>query len=103
MRVPSNPAYPTFDETYDVGFVQWLKSTKDERKEWGRRRNAAAKLAEINQRIKANDVVASAALKRARNSDVRRALIEQHTEHDAKLKQQRKEWEAEQARYAANA
>lgn len=49
FRVPSNPQHPTFDDTFNVGFFQWLTSKKPDRLEWQRRRNAAAKLAQRNQ------------------------------------------------------
>jgi hypothetical protein len=49
FRVPSNPDNPTFDDTFKVGRMQWLKSSKSERDEWKRRRNLAAKLAQEGQ------------------------------------------------------
>ncbi|MGH3518810.1 MAG: hypothetical protein ACRDT2_04905 [Natronosporangium sp.] len=49
FRVPSDPAVPTFDETTKVGFFRWLTSSGPERKEWARRRNAAARTAQVNQ------------------------------------------------------
>lgn len=49
MRVPADPDNPTFDDTFDVSFGRWFRSTAAERKEWTRRRNAAAKLARDNQ------------------------------------------------------
>jgi hypothetical protein len=49
FRVPTNPDNPTFDNTFKVGFVRWLTSSKTDRGEWARRRNAAAKTAETNQ------------------------------------------------------
>ncbi|MFC7534591.1 hypothetical protein [Actinoplanes sp. GCM10030250] len=50
FRVPADPASPTFDETFRVGFGRWLASSASDRHEWMRRRNAAAKLAGRNQR-----------------------------------------------------
>ncbi|WP_326564543.1 hypothetical protein [Micromonospora peucetia] len=49
FRVPSDPARPTFDHTFKVGFFQWLTSNKTNRQEWQRRRNAAAQTARENQ------------------------------------------------------
>ena len=49
FRVPSDPNQPTFDHTFKVSFVRWLTSKGPERKEWMRRRNAAAKVAYRNQ------------------------------------------------------
>lgn len=49
FRVPSDPNQPTFDHTFKVGFVRWLSSKPAERKEWMRRRNAAARVAQVNQ------------------------------------------------------
>lgn len=55
LRVPVNPDRPTFDETFKVGFFRWLTSKKTERKEWARRRNAAAKIARDNQLAKQHE------------------------------------------------
>jgi hypothetical protein len=41
MRVPSSADNPTYDETFKVGFWRWLTSSKADRVEWARRRNAA--------------------------------------------------------------
>jgi len=49
FRVPVSADAPTFDETFKVSFWQWLTSKAPERKEWMRRRNAAAKVAMRNQ------------------------------------------------------
>ena len=49
FRVPADAHAPTFDRTFKVGFWQWLTSKGPERKEWMRRRNAAAKVAYRNQ------------------------------------------------------
>jgi len=49
FRVPSDPHNPSFDATFKVGFWHWLFSKKQDRVEWARRRNAAAKLAQRNQ------------------------------------------------------
>jgi hypothetical protein len=49
FRVPTNLDHPTFDHTFKVGFIRWLKSTKAEREEWQRRRNAAAAKAKEGQ------------------------------------------------------
>ena len=55
MRIPADPDNPTFDATFDVGFWRWLTSNADERKEWARRRNAAAQTARHNQNKRAED------------------------------------------------
>ena len=49
FRVPVSAEVPTFDETFKVGFGRWLTSKAAERKEWMRRRNAAAKVAQQGQ------------------------------------------------------
>ena len=49
FQVPEDFETPTFDHTFKVGFVRWLKSTKAEREEWARRRNAAAAEAKEGQ------------------------------------------------------
>ena len=49
FRVPVSAEAPTFDHTFKVSFGKWLTSSAAERKEWGRRRNAAAKVAYRNQ------------------------------------------------------
>jgi hypothetical protein len=52
FRIPANADAPTFDDTFDVGFFRWLTSKKAERVEWRRRRDAAAKTAAANQRLR---------------------------------------------------
>lgn len=49
FRVPRDPNSPTFDDTFKVSFWRWLTSSAADRKEWMRRRNAAAKVAMRNQ------------------------------------------------------
>ena len=49
FRVPVDGDNPTFDDTFKVGLGKWLTSSAAERKEWARRRNAAARLARTNQ------------------------------------------------------
>ncbi len=54
FRVPSDPVNPTFDHTFKVGFWRWMgtsfsKAGADERKEWMRRRDVAARVAQQNQ------------------------------------------------------
>lgn len=49
FRVPRDAAQPTFDSTIKIGFWKWLSSSKADRTEWARRRNAAAKFAATNQ------------------------------------------------------
>lgn len=49
FRVPQDADRPTFDHTFKVGFGRWLTSSGRDRREWGRRRNAAARLATQNQ------------------------------------------------------
>ena len=55
FRVPVDGDNPTFDDTFKVGFGKWLTSSAAERKEWARRRNAAARLAASRQRQRADD------------------------------------------------
>lgn len=55
MRVPADPDNPTFDTTFKVGFMRWLTSSAAERKEWARRRNAAAQTARHNQNARAKE------------------------------------------------
>lgn len=49
FRVPESADRPTFDHTFKVSFLRWLTSKAPERREWMRRRNAAAKVAMRNQ------------------------------------------------------
>lgn len=49
FRVPVSGEMPTFDQTFKVGFWRWLTSKAPERKEWMRRRTAAARTAGRNQ------------------------------------------------------
>jgi|GEM_PF-2599579 len=55
FRVPSDPDNPSLDDTFKVGFGQWLKSSAAERKEWTRRKTAAlrTKSAEDRARLQA--------------------------------------------------
>ena len=57
FRVPLNAARPTFDETVKVGVFNWLTSSRADRQEWARRRNAAAKAARVNQNARAAAVI----------------------------------------------
>lgn len=43
MYVPVDPQNPTWDATFKVGFWRWLTSSKRERQEWFRLRQAAAR------------------------------------------------------------
>lgn len=54
FRVPQDPANPTFDHTFKVGFGRWMTSSKADRTEWSRRRNAAARTAGRNQASRAD-------------------------------------------------
>ena len=49
FRVPNDPVAPTFDDACSVSFWGWLRSGSAERREWRRRRDAAAQLARRNQ------------------------------------------------------
>lgn len=49
FRVPVSAEDPTFDDTFKVGFLWYLKSNKEERAEWERRRNLAADKAKEGQ------------------------------------------------------
>lgn len=53
MRVPRDPQNPTFDDTEKIGLVRWLTSSGADRKEWVRRRNAAAQAARSNTNARA--------------------------------------------------
>lgn len=55
FRVPVDADAPTFDQVTKVGFFKWLTSSKAERSEWMRRRNAAAQTAAVNQRARASE------------------------------------------------
>ncbi len=55
MRVPVSAEHPSFDYTTKIGFWRWLTSSAADRKEWARRRNAAAKTAQGNQQQRAED------------------------------------------------
>lgn len=41
FKVPNDPRNPTYDNTRTIGFWQWLTSSKADRSEWRRRRDAA--------------------------------------------------------------
>ncbi len=56
FRVPSDPVSPTFDHVFKVGFFRWLTSGAPERKEWRRRRDAAAEVARVNQNRRAEQI-----------------------------------------------
>lgn len=49
FRVPVDADRPTFDHTFKVSFWGWLTSKGPVRREWMRRRTAAARLAERHQ------------------------------------------------------
>lgn len=49
FRIPVDADTPTFDNTFKVSFRRWMTSSATERKEWARRRNSAARLANKNQ------------------------------------------------------
>lgn len=53
FRVPVDADAPTFDRVMKIGFFKWLTSSKSDRNEWMRRRNAAAQTAAVNQRARA--------------------------------------------------
>lgn len=55
FRVPVNSDRPTYDRTFKVSFGRWLLSTRWERREWRRRRDAAARLAASNQQQRWNE------------------------------------------------
>lgn len=40
FRVPRDPHNPTLADSERIGFFRWLTSSKADRKEWARRRNA---------------------------------------------------------------
>lgn len=52
FRVPIDPYNPSFDLTEKISLGRWVLSSKTERAEWARRRNAAAQGAAHNQRQK---------------------------------------------------
>lgn len=55
MRVPADPTNPSFDATFKVGFWQWFTSSKVERIEWARRRQAAIHTMPSIRKLKAAD------------------------------------------------
>ena len=57
FRVPVDPQSPTFNQTFKVGFLRWLTSNAPERKEWMRRRTAAAWVAQHNQQQQINQTI----------------------------------------------
>lgn len=59
FRVPSDAAAPSFDQTFKVGFMQWMTSSKADRDEWAMRRNIAARLAQANQSKHIDESVAA--------------------------------------------
>jgi hypothetical protein len=60
FRVPVDAAAPTFDATFKVGWWRWLTSSRADRVEWARRRNAAAQLAGANLRQRTSTAAAEA-------------------------------------------
>ena len=55
FRVPTSADQPSFDHTEKISFMRWFTSSKAERLEWARRRNAAAKLAADNTNARVAD------------------------------------------------
>jgi hypothetical protein len=53
FRVPVDPERPSFDRTFRVSLGRWLRSSRGERAEWARRRQAAAEAAQRNQEARA--------------------------------------------------
>jgi hypothetical protein len=66
FRVPTDPTRPSFDHTTKVGFFRWLRSSKADRVEWQRRRDAAAELARQGQNARAQQRSAAWVTKRER-------------------------------------
>lgn len=75
MRVPSDPNNPTYDSTFNVGFWRWLTSSKDERKEWARRRNAAIPTSGSIRKLKQADEWAG---RKQDEKDVQRRARREH-------------------------
>lgn len=76
FRVPSDAAAPSFDETFKVGFLQWLTSSKADRQEWMTRRNIAARLAATNQNQRIDEKYAISEEQRAAVRAELRAQLE---------------------------
>jgi hypothetical protein len=55
FRVPIDSRNPSFDRALKVGFWRWLTSSKAQRAEWQRRRNAAAEAARQGQNARAQE------------------------------------------------
>lgn len=53
LRVPASAEEPTFGDTINISFRQWLTSSSADRNEWARRRNAASGAAAAGQRHQA--------------------------------------------------
>lgn len=79
FRVPVSAAQPTFDDVVKVSFWGWLTSSKDDRMEWMRLRNEAAKTAGDNQTARAQAAVDNKA------AEIEAKLTEQRIAHEAKL------------------
>jgi hypothetical protein len=73
MRVPVNADSPSFDHVMKISFWRWLTSSSVERREWVRRRNAAAQAARGNQ-LRTLD---------ARSAEYRAASAQRRAELDA--------------------
>lgn len=53
FTVPADPDNPSYDRTFTVSFWQWLTSSKADRQEWRRRRDAVgqARVARADARV----------------------------------------------------
>jgi hypothetical protein len=57
IRVPVSAERPTFDDTFKVSTLKWLKSSQAERDEWARRRDVAAEVARQNQNTRGAEAI----------------------------------------------
>lgn len=68
FKVPSDPANPTYTDAYTVTFWQWLTSTKRDRNEWRRRRDAATRTSTVSRYLAAKEAHAQGRLGAARQA-----------------------------------
>jgi hypothetical protein len=71
MKVPRNAENPSYDDVEKVGFWRWLTSSKPDRLEWRRRRDAATSTGRVARKLEAT------------RAEVQRKIDEKEAERDA--------------------
>lgn len=83
FRVPMYRDEPTFDRSFKVTFWQWLRSSASQRDDWRQRRDAAARLAAYNQRLRGEQLAWNAIYNQQRDRVMREVDRGQRTREDA--------------------